>query len=46
VPAGIPTNDTVPLRIDSGGLLELRGERIAIRNATGNALHIAEFNWD
>lgn len=47
VPAGIPTADTVPLAIDKGGLLELRGERIAIRPSTnGKDLNIADFNWD
>ena len=46
VPAGIPTNDTVPLRIEAGGLLELRGEKIPFRPASGTALHIAEFNQD
>jgi hypothetical protein len=44
VPAGIPTNDTIPLRVEAGGLLELRGEKIAFRPAGGNALHIAKFN--
>ncbi len=48
VPAGIPTNDTIPLRVTTGGALELRGERIAIRpaNGSGKELHIADFNWD
>lgn len=46
VPAGIPTADSVRLKIGSGGVLELRGEKIAVRPGEGAALHVAEFNWD
>lgn len=48
IPGGIPTIDTIPLRLTSGGLLQLREEKIAIRPAAANTreLHIADFNWD
>lgn len=46
IPAGMPTADTVSLSIATGGQLELRGERIAVRPAAGKALHVADFNWD
>ena len=48
IPAGVPIADTVPLKITTGGQLDLRGERIAIRPASPDSkeLHIADFNWD
>lgn len=46
VPAGVPTADSVVLKGVLGGILELRGEKIAVRSGKGAALHVAEFNWD
>jgi pimeloyl-ACP methyl ester carboxylesterase len=46
VPAGLPIQDSVPLKITTGGTLELRGEKIALRPGAPGALHLAEFNWD
>jgi triacylglycerol lipase len=46
VPAGLPISDTVVLKMEAGGLLELRGEKIAVRPAEGGAVHVADFNWD
>jgi pimeloyl-ACP methyl ester carboxylesterase len=46
VPAGLPIQDSVPLKISTGGFLELRGEKIALRPGAPGALHLADFNWD
>lgn len=48
VPAGVPTADFIPLTLGAGGLLELRGEQIAMRPAEAGKreLHVADFNWD
>ena len=46
IPAGLPTADSVKLKLGAGGMLELRGEKIAVRPATGVHLHVADFNWD
>jgi pimeloyl-ACP methyl ester carboxylesterase len=48
VPSGLPTSDTIPLHVTTGGVLELRGERIAIRpaNPPNKEIHVADFNWD